>query len=92
MTSDFPHPSFSLVEYLDLVDSEEKREIEEMSARQDLNKGERKATVVLQLLEKLSKPAQMPFYYCGGLEVLSQIVTDCEYSFFLSLSVHFFLQ
>ncbi|KAM6933471.1 tetratricopeptide repeat protein 12 [Xenentodon cancila] len=63
-------------EYLDLVDSEEKRELEEVKARKE-HKGERKTTAVLQLLEKLLRPSQTPLYYCGGLQILSQLVTDC---------------
>ncbi|XP_047246906.1 tetratricopeptide repeat protein 12 isoform X3 [Girardinichthys multiradiatus] len=65
------------VEYLDLVDLEEKTDSQERKARQELEKGERKATVVPQLLEKLSRPGQMPLYYCGVLESLSPAVTDC---------------
>ncbi|XP_061576307.1 tetratricopeptide repeat protein 12 [Cololabis saira] len=64
-------------EYLDLVDSEEKRELEEVKARKEHSKGEIKTTAVLQLLEKLLRPSETPLYYCGGLEILSQVVTDC---------------
>ncbi|KAM7413322.1 hypothetical protein PAMA_020625 [Pampus argenteus] len=64
-------------EYLTMVDLEEKKESQEMNAREEFDKGERKATTVPQLLEKLSRPGQLPFYYCGGLEILSQAVTDC---------------
>ncbi|XP_037534090.1 tetratricopeptide repeat protein 12 [Nematolebias whitei] len=64
-------------EYLDLVAVEEERERQEMNARQDLVKGETKATAVPQLLEKLSRMNQVPLFYCGGLEILSQAVTDC---------------
>uniref|UniRef100_A0A3B3YEQ5 Uncharacterized protein n=1 Tax=Poecilia mexicana TaxID=48701 RepID=A0A3B3YEQ5_9TELE len=67
-------------EYLDLVDLEEEKNSQEMDAKEKLDKGERKATAVPQLLEKLSRPGQMPLYYCGGLESLSQAVTDCECS------------
>ncbi|KAM4567336.1 tetratricopeptide repeat protein 12 [Odontesthes bonariensis] len=64
-------------EYLHLVDLEVNRENQEMNARQEFNKGERKAAAVPQLLEKLSEPSQMPLYYSGGLEILSQAVTGC---------------
>lgn len=76
--------SFCSVEYLDLVDLEEKKDSQESDARQKLDKGERKATVVPQLLEKLSRPDQMLLYYCGGLESLSQALIDCECSFCLA--------
>lgn len=65
-------------EYLTKVALEENKEIEEMRARRDFDKGLGKATMVPQLLEKLSIPRQMPLHYCGGLEILSQAVTDCE--------------
>ncbi|XP_026171649.1 tetratricopeptide repeat protein 12 isoform X2 [Mastacembelus armatus] len=64
-------------EYLIQVDLEENRVCQEMHARQEFDKGERNATIVPQLLEKLSIPGQMPLYYCGGLEILSQTVTEC---------------
>ncbi|XP_040902834.1 tetratricopeptide repeat protein 12 [Toxotes jaculatrix] len=64
-------------EYLTEVDLEEKRESQEMNARQEFDKGEEKATAVPQLLEKLSRPGQMLFFYCEGLEILLQAVTDC---------------
>ncbi|XP_037632477.1 tetratricopeptide repeat protein 12 isoform X1 [Sebastes umbrosus] len=64
-------------EHLTQVDLEEERERQEMNAMQEFDKGEGIATRVLQLLEKLSRPGQIPLYYCGGLEILSQAVTDC---------------
>ncbi|XP_068575528.1 tetratricopeptide repeat protein 12 [Cebidichthys violaceus] len=64
-------------EYLTQVDLEERRESQEMNARQEFDKGEGNDTRVPQLLEKLSRPGQIPLYYCGGLEILSQAVTDC---------------
>ncbi|KAM4627810.1 tetratricopeptide repeat protein 12 isoform 2-T2 [Polymixia lowei] len=64
-------------EYLTQVDSEEERDSQERSAREAFDKGEEKATTVPQLLEKLSRPKQTPLYYCGGLELLSQAITDC---------------
>ncbi|XP_069546536.1 tetratricopeptide repeat protein 12 [Brachyistius frenatus] len=71
-----PRRESMVKEYLTHVDLEEEREIQEMNARQEFNKGEKKATTVPQMLEKLSRPGQMPFYYCGGLEILSQVLTD----------------
>uniref|UniRef100_A0A3B5M0E6 Uncharacterized protein n=1 Tax=Xiphophorus couchianus TaxID=32473 RepID=A0A3B5M0E6_9TELE len=76
------HPITLIValKYLDLVDLEEEKDSQETDAKKQLDEGERKATAVPQLLEKLSRPGQMPLYYCGGLESLSQAVTDCECS------------
>ncbi|KAM9359056.1 tetratricopeptide repeat protein 12 [Symphorus nematophorus] len=64
-------------EYLTQVDLEEERESQEVKAMQEFDKGDEKATTVPQLLEKLSRPGQMPLYYCGGFEILSQAVADC---------------
>ncbi|XP_029302549.1 LOW QUALITY PROTEIN: tetratricopeptide repeat protein 12 [Cottoperca gobio] len=64
-------------EYLAQVDLEEGRESQEMNAMQDFDMGERNAIRVPQLLEKLSRPGQLPWFYCGGLEILSQAITDC---------------
>ncbi|XP_039677192.1 tetratricopeptide repeat protein 12 isoform X2 [Perca fluviatilis] len=63
-------------EHLTQVNLEEVRANQEMNAMQEFDKGEASATRVPQLLEKLSRPGQIPLYYCGGLEILSQAVTD----------------
>uniref|UniRef100_A0A8C9YEE6 Uncharacterized protein n=1 Tax=Sander lucioperca TaxID=283035 RepID=A0A8C9YEE6_SANLU len=80
-------------EHLTQVHLEEVRASQEMNAMQEFDKGEANATKVPQLLEKLSRPGQIPLYYCGGLEILSQAVTDCKCSFgrslFLQLSFSF---
>ncbi|XP_034404847.1 tetratricopeptide repeat protein 12 [Cyclopterus lumpus] len=64
-------------EYLDQVNLEEGRENQEMNARQEFDKGEGNGPRVPQLLEKFSRPGQIPLYYSGGLEILAQAVTDC---------------
>lgn len=84
---------FLHAEHLTQVHLEEVRASQEMNAMQEFDKGEANATKVPQLLEKLSRPGQIPLYYCGGLEILSQAVTDCKCSFgrslFLQLSFSF---
>ncbi|XP_077467723.1 tetratricopeptide repeat protein 12 [Stigmatopora argus] len=65
-------------EYLCKIELEEKREHEEFNARQDFDKGVQKAKLIPQLLDKLSEPGQMLLYYCGILEILCQVVTDCS--------------
>lgn len=65
---------------------EEEKESQEMSAMQEFDRGDAKARTVPQLLEKLSRPGQMPLYYCGGFEILSQAVTECECSFWRSFA------
>ncbi|KAJ8368253.1 hypothetical protein SKAU_G00082810 [Synaphobranchus kaupii] len=64
-------------QYLTQVDLEEKKEVEEKGAWDAFAKGKEKAVTVHLLLEKLNKPEQMIMYYCGGLELLSQAITDC---------------
>lgn len=71
---------FSFAEYLTQVDLGKEKETQEIKAREEFDKGKRKATTVVELLEKLSKPGQIALYYCGGLEILSQALTDCECS------------
>lgn len=72
---------FLLTEYLIQVDLEEEKESQEISALQEFEREDVRAKTVPQLLEMLSRPDQMPFYYCGGFEILSQAVTECEFSF-----------
>ncbi|XP_042151758.1 tetratricopeptide repeat protein 12 isoform X2 [Oncorhynchus tshawytscha] len=66
-----------LKEYLTQVDLEEERECQESKAWEEFDKGEEKATTVLQLLKKLERPDQFPLYYCAGLKLLSHAITDC---------------
>nr|XP_046150873.1 tetratricopeptide repeat protein 12 isoform X2 [Oncorhynchus gorbuscha] len=66
-----------LKEYLTQVDLEEERECQESNAWEEFDKGEEKATTVLQLLKKLQRPDQFPLYYCAGLKLLSHAITDC---------------
>lgn len=65
-------------EYLNQVDLEEERENQELSATQELARGAAEARSIPLLLEKLSVPGQVPFYYCGGFTILSEAVTNCE--------------
>lgn len=67
-------------EYLSQVDLEEEREKQELSAMQELARGAPEARSIPLLLEKLSVPGQVPFYYCGGFAILSDAVTNCESS------------
>ncbi|XP_064158503.1 tetratricopeptide repeat protein 12 isoform X2 [Anguilla rostrata] len=64
-------------QYLTQVDLEEKKEVQEKRSRDEFEKGKEEALTVHLLLEKLKKPEQMIMYYCGGLELLSQAITDC---------------
>lgn len=69
---------FLHAEYLTQVDLEAEKESQEMKAMQELDKRDGNAKIVPELLEKLSRPGQASLYYCGGFEILSKSVTDCE--------------
>ncbi|XP_034081403.1 tetratricopeptide repeat protein 12 isoform X4 [Gymnodraco acuticeps] len=77
MTEIEPAREKMVKEYLDQVDLEEERQSQEINAMQDFVMGETNAIRVPVLLEKLSRPGQLPMFYCGGLETLSLAVTDC---------------
>ncbi|XP_061073601.1 tetratricopeptide repeat protein 12 isoform X2 [Conger conger] len=64
-------------QYLTQVDLEEKKEMQDKGARDEFEMGKEEAVTVHLLLEKQKKPEQMIMYYCGGLELLSQAITDC---------------
>ncbi|XP_061734521.1 tetratricopeptide repeat protein 12-like isoform X1 [Nerophis ophidion] len=64
-------------EYLAKVELDERKENQEMNARQDFDNGVEKAKLIPQLLEKLWTPGQMLLYYCGVLEILCQAANDC---------------
>ncbi|XP_056398877.1 tetratricopeptide repeat protein 12 isoform X3 [Hyla sarda] len=62
--------------YLRQVDYQEKKDIQEQKAWQDLEAGVEDAVSVTQLLTKLSKAGQSPLYYSGGIQLLVQAVND----------------
>ncbi|KAG7513873.1 tetratricopeptide repeat protein 12 [Solea senegalensis] len=63
-------------EHVTQVDMEEERETQEVNAKHEFDKGERKGTAVPEVLKKLSKPGQMTLFYCGGLQILLEAVSD----------------
>ncbi|XP_044134382.1 tetratricopeptide repeat protein 12 [Bufo gargarizans] len=63
--------------YLNQVDLQEKKDIQEQKALLDLEAGVEDAVSVTQLLTKLSKADQSPLYYSGGIRLLAQAVKDC---------------
>lgn len=79
--SDSPSLFSTASEYLNQVDLQEERDTQELSARQELARGAAEARSIPLLLEKLSVPGQVPYYYCGGFAVLSEAVTNCESSY-----------
>lgn len=78
---DSPSLISTVPEYLNQVDLEEERENQELIATQELAGGAAEARSIPLLLEKLSVPGQVPFYYCGGFAILSEAITNCESSY-----------
>lgn len=65
-------------EYLYRVDLEEERENQELIATRELAGGAAEARSIPLMLKKLAAPGQVPLYYCGGVAILSEAITDCE--------------
>ncbi|CAN2388261.1 Tetratricopeptide repeat [Pristimantis euphronides] len=63
--------------YLNEVDFQEKKTIQEQKALQDLAAGLEDALCITQLFTKLSKAEQSPLYYSGGIQLLVKAVKDC---------------
>ncbi|XP_077106094.1 tetratricopeptide repeat protein 12 [Ranitomeya variabilis] len=63
--------------YLSQVDLQEKKDIQEQKALQDLEAGVADVVSITQLLTKLSREEQNPLYYSGGIRLLVQAVKDC---------------
>ncbi|MCI4385749.1 hypothetical protein PGIGA_G00054390 [Pangasianodon gigas] len=63
-------------DYLTQVDLEEKKALQEETALRELNDGKEGAMTIPDLLTKLDRPNEHSLYYCGGVELLTQAVTD----------------
>ncbi|XP_013201641.1 tetratricopeptide repeat protein 12 [Microtus ochrogaster] len=64
-------------EYLNQVTLREKADLQEKEARESLDSGKKTAMTTRNLLETLSKPDQTPLFYAGGIEILTEMMTDC---------------
>ncbi|XP_047375226.1 tetratricopeptide repeat protein 12 [Sciurus carolinensis] len=64
-------------EYLNQVDLREKADLQEKEAHELLDSGKNTAVTTKNLLESLSKPDQMPLFYAGGIEILTEMMKDC---------------
>lgn len=60
------------------MDLEEKKALQEETALRELNDGKEGAMAISDLLTKLERPNLHNLYYCGGVELLTQAVTDSE--------------
>nr|XP_058145428.1 tetratricopeptide repeat protein 12 isoform X2 [Dasypus novemcinctus] len=59
------------------IDLQEKAELQEKKAHELLDSGKNTAVTTKNLLETLSKPDQIPLFYAGGIEILTEMMTDC---------------
>nr|XP_048273300.1 tetratricopeptide repeat protein 12 [Myodes glareolus]XP_048273301.1 tetratricopeptide repeat protein 12 [Myodes glareolus]XP_048273302.1 tetratricopeptide repeat protein 12 [Myodes glareolus] len=64
-------------EYLNQVTLREKADLQEKEARESLDSRKKTAMTTRNLLETLSKPDQTPLFYAGGIEILTEMMTDC---------------
>lgn len=67
-----------LLEHLNQVTLREKADLQEKEARESLDSGKSTAMTTKNLLETLSKPGQTPLFYAGGIEILTEMMTDCK--------------
>ncbi|ELW64259.1 Tetratricopeptide repeat protein 12 [Tupaia chinensis] len=63
--------------YLNQVDLRERADLQEKEARALLDSGKNTAVTTKNLLETLSKPNQIPLFYAGGIEILTEMMQDC---------------
>ncbi|OWK17778.1 hypothetical protein Celaphus_00008919, partial [Cervus elaphus hippelaphus] len=63
--------------YLNQVDLLEKADLQEKEAQESLDSGKNSAVTTKNLLETLSKPDQIPLFYAGGIEILTEMMKDC---------------
>ncbi|XP_012616588.1 tetratricopeptide repeat protein 12 [Microcebus murinus] len=64
-------------DYLNQVDIRERADLQEKEAHEMLESGENTAVTTKNLLETLSKPDQIPLFYAGGIEILTELMKDC---------------
>ncbi|KAL1781814.1 hypothetical protein HispidOSU_011586 [Sigmodon hispidus] len=64
-------------EYLNQVTLREQADLQEKEAWESLHSGKSTAMTTRNLLETLSKPGQTPLFYAGGIEILTEMMTDC---------------
>ncbi|XP_049323162.1 tetratricopeptide repeat protein 12 isoform X2 [Astyanax mexicanus] len=71
-----PERGVMVKDYLSRVDQEQKKVLEEKTVRDKLIEGKEGITTVPDLLIKLDRPNQSVFYYCGGVQLLSEAIKD----------------
>ncbi|XP_036603692.1 tetratricopeptide repeat protein 12 [Trichosurus vulpecula] len=64
-------------DFLNKVDQQEKAELQEKLALQELESGKEAAVTTKNLLQALSEPDQIPLFYTGGMQLLTELMKDC---------------
>uniref|UniRef100_W5LGD5 Tetratricopeptide repeat domain 12 n=1 Tax=Astyanax mexicanus TaxID=7994 RepID=W5LGD5_ASTMX len=77
-----PERGVMVKDYLSRVDQEQKKVLEEKTVRDKLIEGKEGITTVPDLLIKLDRPNQSVFYYCGGVQLLSEAIKDTGQTLF----------
>ncbi|XP_048651583.1 tetratricopeptide repeat protein 12 isoform X2 [Marmota marmota marmota] len=72
-----PKLQTQMKEHLNQAHLQEKADLQEQEARELLDSGKDTAVTTKNLLESLSKPDQMPLFYAGGMEILTEMMKDC---------------
>ena len=67
-----------LSEYLAEVDRMEAADSAEQKARELFDAGDAKAQSLVQVLEKVKKPDQLPLYYSGGFRIMANLLSTGE--------------
>ncbi|XP_020767586.2 tetratricopeptide repeat protein 12 isoform X2 [Odocoileus virginianus] len=72
-----PQLQTQVKDYLNQVDLRERADLQEKEAQESLDSGKNSAVTTKNLLETLSKPDQIPLFYAGGIEILTEMMKDC---------------
>ncbi|XP_076781212.1 tetratricopeptide repeat protein 12 [Arvicanthis niloticus] len=72
-----PRLKAQVKEHINQVSLREKADLQEKEARKSLDSGKSTAMTTKNLLGTLSKPGQTPLFYAGGIEILTEMMTDC---------------
>ncbi|XP_029064793.1 tetratricopeptide repeat protein 12 isoform X5 [Monodon monoceros] len=72
-----PQLQTQVKDYLNQVDLREKADLQEKEAQEALDSSTNTAVMTKNLLEILSKPDQIPLFYAGGIEILTDMMKDC---------------
>ena len=67
------------IDYLSEVDRTEKAEQEEKDAEKLFLTGKPEDVGIVEIIERVRKPEQLPVFYSGGFRVLKSLIITSEY-------------